>query len=111
MVDDRIYTEREAREIQAGAAAYDRLSEAQLAEQREYAARPLRKRDVIKEIYDAIEADNLDALRFLAEDIGVMNKVREAFRGDQEIQDYATYFIIMDNDQMQRLMEEIEGDR
>ncbi len=111
MVGTCIYTKHELREIQTGAAAYDRLSEAQLAQQREYTERPLQKRDVIKEIYEEIERDNLDTLRFLAEDIGVMNKIRETFRDNQDIQDYMTYFIIMDHEQMQMLTEEIERDR
>ena len=111
MVDPRIYTERELREIQNGAAAYDRLSEAQLAKQREYSERPLRKRDVVKEIYQAIEEDNLDYIRFLAEEIGVMNKIRETFRDDQEIQDYTTYFIIMDYEKIRTITEEIERGR
>ncbi|OPY11722.1 MAG: hypothetical protein A4E70_01402 [Syntrophus sp. PtaU1.Bin005] len=111
MVDERIYTERELREIQNGAAAYDRLSEAQLAKQREYSERPLQKRDVVNEIYQAIEEDNLDYIHFLAEEIGVMNRVRETFRDNQEIQDYATLFIILDHEQVQKLTEEIERGR
>jgi len=47
---------------------------------------------VIKEIYEEIESDNLDTIRFLAEEIGVMLRVRETFRDNQEIRDYTTYF-------------------
>jgi len=111
MVDERIYTPAELREIQNGVAAYDRLSEAQLAKQREYAEKPLQKRDVIKEIYEEIESDNLDTIRFLAEEIGVMLRVRETFRDNQEIRDYTTYFIIMDHEKIRMLTEEIERGR
>lgn len=111
MVDDRIYTPNELREIQAGAAAYDRMSDAQLAEQREYAGRPFQKRDIAKEIYQAIEEDNLDYIRFLAKDIGVMNRIREAFRDDEEIQGWAKYVTILIHDRIQELTEEIKRDR
>jgi predicted HAD superfamily hydrolase len=107
MVDPRICTENELRQIQAGARAYDRMTETQLAKAKEYAESPLQKRDVVNEIYDEIEADNLDTLSFLARDIGVLNKVRETFRNDPEIQEYTKYLIMMNNERMNELMEEI----
>jgi len=107
MVDARIYTKRELQEIQNGARAYDRMAEVQLAKDKEYAARPLQKRDIIKEIYQAIEADNIDTLTFLGEEIGVLNRVRETWRDDAEIQEYAKYLELMDQQIMNELMEEI----
>jgi len=111
MVDARIYTKSELQQIQNGAAEYDRLSDTQMAAAKEYAERPFQKRNIVSEIYQNIEEDNLDYIRFLAVEIGTMNRVRETFRNDQEIQDYTTYFIIMDYEKIRMLTEEIERDR
>lgn len=111
MVDARIYTKSELQQIQNGAAAYDRLSDAQMAAAKEYAERPLQKRDIAGEIYQAIEDDNLDTLRYLAEDIGVLNRLRETFRDNKEIQEWAKHLIMLDYEKMKEISEEIENDR
>lgn len=102
MVDPRIYTAAEYRKIQAGARAYDEASRKQLEGQQ-----PKPEPDAIEEIYREITEDNMNTISFLAQDIGALNKVRATWRDNQDIQDYAKYLIMVENEKMNELMEEI----
>lgn len=102
MVDPRIYTAAEYRKIQEGARAYDEASRKQLE-----AETALQEVDIIGDIYREITEDNMDAISFLAQDIGVLNRVRATWRDNEGIQEYAKYLIMVENEKMNELMEEI----
>lgn len=102
MVDPRIYTAAEYRKIHDGAKAYDEASLKQLEGQQ-----PKPEPDAIEEIYREITEDNMDAISFLAQDIGVLNRVRATWRDNEGIQEYAKYLIMVENEKMNELMEEI----
>lgn len=84
---------------------------AQVEAERAVTARSQQSVSIIPGLYQAFEKENLDTIAFLANDIGVMMKVRERFRGHQNIRDYCDYFIRIDQAEMEQLSEEIENDR
>jgi hypothetical protein len=114
MVDPEIapfYTDAELREIEAGCVEYDRIAAEQLAADKEYAERPFKKHDYRKELDEEIEQFNIEYLQYLAMDIGLLNKIREQWPDNPEIQEYAKYIIILEHEQMKEISEELENGR
>lgn len=114
MVDPQIapfYTDAELREIEAGCAEYDRFCEAQLAADKEYAERPFKNYDYEREMAELIERENLDWLQMLSRSIAILNKIREAYPDNEELQEYTKYLIILDHEKMKEISEEFENGR
>jgi hypothetical protein len=97
------YTDKELEAIEAGAAAYDRQCEEELAIKDTPPAY-----DIIAETYRAIEEDNFDTIQFLQRDIALMVKLREAFPDDPTIPQYARFFIDFERYEIERIRKEIE---
>jgi len=102
---DGCYTEREQREIEAGAAAYDEMCREELKAEMPEVFNPL------IELYRAFEKINLEAIRFYQEDIGTLAKVRELFPDSQEIRDRVRDLINLEAFAIEELKKEIENDR
>jgi len=111
MVDPRIYTEAEYKSIVDGAAEYDRQAAKEIATQEEYAKRPHEKYDLAAEVYKNIKDDNMDTLKFLGEDIGMIRKVMERFRDDSEIQERGAALIYIEQELMREITQEIINGR
>lgn len=97
------YTARELREIEAGAATYDRWQEAELRQQ----AAPLHNHEGSDELRQTIEKDKQEHLAFLNEDIGALLKVRERFQYSSFIQQMTGHLIRVRQADIESIAEEI----
>jgi hypothetical protein len=67
---------------------------------------------LIDEFYRERIEDDVTYMRYLARDIGAMNRIREAYGGeDWEISELTRHIVFLENQISQSLMEEIEHDR
>lgn len=107
MVMAGCYTEREQREIEAGARAYDEICRREIAAQDETSETV----DPFKELYLAFEDMTLETIRFYQEDIGALVKVRETFIHSQEIRELVRDLINMETLTIEDLKKEIENGR
>jgi len=96
-----IYTDKERREILAGAAEYDRRIDDELR------ARGAKPADPFVELYRALEDETLEAIRFYTQDIGFMLKLREAFASDARIREWARHLVNLMKHEIQTLTEEV----
>lgn len=111
MVDPRIYTEAEYKSIVDGAAEYDRQAAKEIAAQKAYEAAPHEQYDMAADVYKNIKDDNMDTLKFLGEDIGVIRKVMERFRDDSAIQERGAALIFVEQELMREITQEIINGR
>jgi ERCC4-related helicase len=66
---------------------------------------------LLEEFYQEQERDNLAYLRYLAQDMGEMNRIREVCREDWELEELTRAIIFEENQTMEDLRKEIESDR
>lgn len=96
------YTAGELRDIEAGAAAYDRQCEAALRPETTPA-----HLDVYAETQQAIENDRLEHLTFLHEEIADMVRVREQFPGSNHNKQMTEHIIRVRQVEIENILEEI----
>jgi hypothetical protein len=67
--------------------------------------------DLITEFYEERADKNLAYIRHLVRDTGEMNRIRERFSGDWELEELVRHSVFLENQISQSLMEEIERDQ
>ena len=105
MVMAGTYTDKERREILSGAAEYDRRIDQELQ------SRETKPADPTDELYRAFEEDTLQAIRFYAEDIGLLLAIRERFRDRDEIRQMVRHLINLERHEIDILKEDMEDER
>ena len=105
--DKLFYTARELRDIEAGAAAYDRRQEEELRQE----AATLHHHDGGDELHRVIEKDRFEHLAFLHEEIAELGRVRERFPGNSFIQQMAEHQIRVRQTEIETIVEEIHERR
>lgn len=105
--DKLFYTSRELRDIEAGAAAYDRRQEAELRQE----AATLRHHEGGDELRQVIEKDRFEDLAFLHEDIAGLGRIREQFPKNSAIQQMAEHLIRLRQLEIDTIAEEIHERR
>ena len=66
---------------------------------------------LIDEFYRERIEDNLAFLRYLAGDIGEMNRIREAYGGDWEMQELTRAIIFLEAQTIEELKERVQNER
>jgi hypothetical protein len=84
---------------------------ARVDEERAAIAKTQQRVSIIPGLYQAFEKENLAQIAFLADDVGCMLRLRERFRGSQQIRELAEFFIRIDQIEMEQIAEETENDR
>lgn len=86
-------------------AEYDRRCEDELTDDNKPSC------DIIAETYEAIEADNLDTIRFLQTDVALWQRIKEQFADHPTIPQYARFFIDYESHEINEIRRQIEIDR
>lgn len=97
------YTARELREIEAGAATYDRQQEAELRQE----AATLHHHDSGNELRRVIEKDRFEHLAFLHRDIAELVRIQERFQYSSFIQQMTGHLIRVRQADIESIAEEI----
>jgi len=115
MVMQGCYTEKELRDIQAGALRYDEMSEQQrIMEERRLAdaekqATPSTKWAV--ELYELLEEENIGFISEVHHEIGTFRAVKERFPHDNTLRQWCDYHIRCAMCEIEELTEEVQYDR
>jgi hypothetical protein len=115
MVMQGCYTEKELRDIQAGALRYDEMSEQQrIMEERRLAdaeklLTPSTKWAV--ELYELLERENIGFISEVHHEIGTLIAVKERFPHDNTLQQWCAYHIRCAMCEIEELTEEVKHDR
>jgi hypothetical protein len=83
----------------------------QIEAERAAIAKTQQQVSLVPDSYREFEKRNLDQIAFYASVIGILMKVREQFRDNQRICEFAEYFIRINQADMENISEEIENDR
>lgn len=105
------YSEKELVDIYQADEKLARQEAEQEKAEAEYAARPLQKKNWVKELYELFEKEDFDTLSVLNEHIAALVKVRETFPDDGCIKALCEYHIRIDQAEIENTMEDIEYDR
>jgi hypothetical protein len=110
-LDHIALTDKERAELEKNLAEYEQRCEQERAREAEYAARPFKENNWIAELYQEFEKRNLEYIAECHRTIGVMIRLRERFPDNDRIQQWARYFIGVEQAEIENLMEDIKNGR
>jgi RNase adaptor protein for sRNA GlmZ degradation len=110
-LDHIALTDKERVELERNLAEYEQRCEQERARDAEYAARPFRTDNWIPDLYDEFIRRNTQYISECHQTIGVLIRVRERFRSDQEMQQLIRELIDYEQSEIDMLMKEIERDK
>jgi len=111
----QFWTDAEIKRIEDGAKTYDEMtaSEIRADEQRQVEMEKRAKggNNRIADLYQLFEAENMDCISDLHQEIGVMKAIQETFPGNVSIEQWTDYFIRLNQVIIQNFMEDVIRDR
>lgn len=111
----QFWTDAEIKKIEAGAMAFDDMT-ARRIKADEQAAADIEKRvrggnNRVADLYQLFEAENMDCINELHQEIGLMKAIQETFPGNVSIEQWTDYFIRLNQVIIENFMEDVIHDR
>jgi len=111
----QFWTDAEINRIEAGARAYDELTASEISandqRQAEMEKRARGGNNRVADLYQLFEAENMNCIAELHQEIGVMKAIQETFPGNISIEQWTDYFIRLNQIIIQNFMEDVVRDR